>query len=127
MFRQLTVYLFSLVALASTPAMAQSIDMKDADLACIVSRSETLYVFAQQQQVYYSYFLREVKPLRMSDFKVYRCPFCYSFSGTANGKTYDASTRGRMDPDTREWNVNFDLQIDGEDMAEGLYCLPKGS
>jgi hypothetical protein len=121
MFKKLI--LASVIALSGTVGLADSELPENWTLQCNLNRSQSLFLYQETESVWYSHFLRETLPLEMTSFQVYRCPFCYSFEGQVNGRTYSGMTRGTMNQETRKWEVNLELEIDGVKQGNGIYCF----
>ena len=104
-------------------AQADEFDPSKTTLQCSINRSETLFVQAQEQSVWFLEFSPNPLPLKLelSSFNVYRCPYCYGFTGSLNGRTYEGTTVGNIDA-AGQMTISLNLKIDGEQQQE-IGCL----
>jgi hypothetical protein len=120
-FSMLTALVISSV---TTSALALPIDFSKADLQCWINRSESLFVFQNDQKVVYVPFMQDPVTLNMVDFKTFRCPLCYEFAGSTTEKSYEGSTRGVLQ--NNQWAATLTLKINGEQQT-ALHCAPPSS
>lgn len=96
--------------LLSVNAFGGDIDLSKATMQCFVNKSESLFIFQDQEQVVDARFMKEPVALALTSFEVYRCPYCYEFTGTVQGKKYEGSTRGHFNQDDN-WIISMSLKI----------------
>lgn len=119
----LTSLVFAL--LFGTIARADQCDFRAAALHCMLNRSESLYLFPEHEKVWYNRFLSEPEGMVMSSFDTFRCPYCFAFVGTADGKFYEGQTNSIFDPVGNRWSVFLALKIDGQEQQE-IFCMRPG-
>jgi hypothetical protein len=85
----------------------------NATLACKLGPDKAIYLFQQEKMVLLSPEAKQVLPLTLEFFEVYRCPGCFGFVGRVEGRRYEGHTEGVYREETGLWDVFMDLVIDG--------------
>lgn len=84
-----------------------------ATIGCMLGPDRVIYLFQDEQRVLLSNAEKNILPLTLSSFSVYRCPGCFGFDGTVEGHRYEGQTSSLYNEDTGHWDVFMDLAIDG--------------
>jgi hypothetical protein len=86
-----------------------------ATVGCMLGPDSAIYLFQDEQRVFLSGVKRNLVPLALESFKVYRCPGCFGFVGTLDGHRYEGQTSSLFNEETVHWDVFMDLTIDGDE------------
>jgi len=106
-------FCFSITILGVT-AKLMGADLPDAaTVGCMLGPDRAIYLFQDEQRVFLSNVEKNLVPLALESFKVYRCPGCFGFDGTVEGHRYEGQTSSLYNEDTGHWDVFMDLAIDG--------------
>lgn len=98
--------------LVASAAFAHGATPRNINLRCTLDETTTLLLSQADARVYYAA-ADDVATLQLDGFQTYRCPYCWSFSGTLHGQRYVGATHGQLNHDRHMWDISLDLQIDG--------------
>lgn len=114
MFRSLVVVLLISISGSVYGATGDGAQLPDAaTVGCMLGPDRGIYLFQDEQRVFLSNVEKNLVPLVLESFKVYRCPGCFGFDGTVEGHRYEGQTSSLYNDDTGDWDVFMDLAIDG--------------
>lgn len=114
MFRSLMVILLVSFSGALYGANSEGSQLPDAaTVGCNLGPDRVIYLFQDEQRVFLSNVEKNLVPLALDSFKVYRCPGCFGFDGSVEGHRYEGQTSSLYNEGTGHWDVFMDLTIDG--------------
>ena len=112
--------------LLSDRGVAETLDVsvipEAATVECKLAHDQSIYLYQEEKMVMISAADKNVVPLTLESFEVYRCPGCFGFKGFVEGQRYEGQTEGVYDENTESWDVFMDLSIDGGEPRR-LGCL----
>ena len=109
-------FVFSALVIAAPISIATT----EASFICSINKSESFMIYPKSKKVIHSIFMQSEVELKLTAFETFRCPGCYAFEGTAEGKKYSATVSGRITNSGLEQTMAY--KIDGIDQPN-IFCF----
>ncbi len=118
-------FCFSIAILGFTAKLMGSNLPDAATVGCMLGPDRAIYLFQDEQRVLLSNAEKNILPLTLSSFSVYRCPGCFGFDGMVEGHRYEGQTSSLYNEESGQWDVFMDLVIDsGQPQRLGCFWRP---